>query len=68
MCLYTRTLGDEKLFVVCNFREQEMDFAPGRRFCRDEGTVSNYDDVVKTENGIYLRPYEARVFCGNKFG
>ena len=60
---YTRTLGDEKLFVVCNFREQEMDFTLEDGFTGDEKVlISNYDDVVKTENGIYLRPYEAKVF------
>ena len=60
---YTTTLGDEKLFVVCNFREQEMDFTLEDGFTGDEKVlISNYDDVVKTENGIYLRPYEAKVF------
>ena len=60
---YTRTLGEEKLFVVCNFREQEMDFTLEDGFTGDEKVlISNYDDVVKTENGIYLRPYEAKVF------
>ena len=60
---YTRTFGEEKLFVVCNFREQEMDFTLEDGFTGDEKVmISNYDDVVKTENGIYLRPYEAKVF------
>lgn len=60
---YTRTLGEEKLFVVCNFREQEMDFALEDGFTGEEDVlISNYKDVVKTEHGIHLRPYEAKVF------
>lgn len=40
-----------------------MDFTLEDGFTGDEKVmISNYDDVVKTENGIYLRPYEAKVF------
>ncbi len=60
---YTRTLGNEKLFVVCNFREQEMDFALEDGFTGEEDVlISNYKDVIRNENGIHLRPYEAKVF------
>ena len=60
---YTRTLGNEKLFVICNFREQEMDFALEDGFTGEEEVlISNYKDVIRNENGIHLRPYEAKVF------
>ena len=28
----------------------------------EEVLISNYKDVIRNENGIHLRPYEAKVF------
>ena len=42
---------------------QEMDFALEDGFTGEEEVlISNYKDVIRNENGIHLRPYEAKVF------
>lgn len=63
---YTRTLGKEILFVVCNFTGQETAFGFADGFCgKEEIVISNYGDC-RTENGkLVLRPYEAKVFYRN---
>ncbi len=40
-----------------------MDFALEDGFTGEEEVlISNYKDVIRNENGIHLRPYEAKVF------
>lgn len=60
---YTRTLEEQKLFVLCNFREEEQEFSLPEGFedCR-EILISNYEDTVIEGNKVHLRPYEAKVF------
>lgn len=44
-----------------------MDFALEDGFTGEEEVlISNYKDVIRNENGIHLRPYEAKVFIVNK--
>ena len=57
---YTRTLGEEKLLVVCNFYEPEVSFEMPEEFIGGTCLISNYPEVsLKAE--MTLRPYEAFV-------
>lgn len=57
---YTRTLGDTKLLVLCNFYGKVVPFQLPSGFAGDKTLlISNYSDVV-SENE--LRPYEARMY------
>ncbi|UPK46796.1 glycoside hydrolase family 13 protein [Paenibacillus pabuli] len=57
---YTRTLGDTKLLVLCNFYGKVVPFQIPGGFAGDKTLlISNYSDVV-SENE--LRPYEARMY------
>ena len=57
---YTRTLGDEKLIVYCNFSENTREVELPEEFTNGKIFISNYDDVAVNEK-ITLRPYEAIV-------
>lgn len=57
---YTRTLGDEKLLVVCNFTPKQVEYEMPTEFTHGEILIQNYADV-NLETGIVLRPYEAFV-------
>lgn len=61
---YTRSLGDEKLIVVCNFYGNEPRFElPQDIHFRDfELLISNYDVSDGAITNLKLRPYEARVY------
>ena len=61
---YTRTLGDEKLLIVCNFFDKEVQFTkPEHLECKDSQIlISNYKDSSKNIEKINLRPYEAIVY------
>ncbi|WP_433923513.1 glycoside hydrolase family 13 protein [Paenibacillus taichungensis] len=57
---YTRTLGDTKLLVLCNFYGNTVTFDIPEQFREDKTLlISNYADV-HSENE--LRPYEARMY------
>lgn len=60
---YTRNYNDEKLLVILNFCEKEVEFKVEEKL--EEGTVelliSNYD-CDNNVNNILLKPYEARVY------
>ena len=57
---YTRTLGDEKLIVYCNFSENTREVELPKEFTNGKIFISNYDDAAVNEK-ITLRPYEAIV-------
>ena len=57
---YTRTLGDEKLLVACNFTEKEVSFDMPEEFLGGEILIGNYEDA-EFEKNMKLRPYEAAV-------
>ena len=59
---YTRTLGDERLLVVCNFTKNEVAYDVPEEFIRAQGNVliNNYARTQLTSN-IILQPYEAIV-------
>ena len=61
--VYTRTLGDEKLLVICNFygNTREFELPEGWNPDRMELMIGNYEkrDTART---LEIRPYEAVVF------
>lgn len=59
--VYTRTLGTEKLLVVCNFYDSENDFELSDEWLKsNEIWIGNYKDT-KVDRIMKLRPYEAFV-------
>lgn len=59
---YTRTLGNEKLLVICNFKKEEQSFTMPEEFSgKAEVLVSNYKDAAWAQE-LTLRAYEAVVF------
>ena len=62
---YTRTLGVEKLVVICNFYDGTPTFELPETimFNKQELVISNYEvDETESMNKIELKPYEARVY------
>lgn len=61
--VYTRTLGDERLLVICNFygNERRMKLPEGWDPERMEVLIGNYADQSAAEE-LLIRPYEAVVF------
>ncbi|WP_010285514.1 glycoside hydrolase family 13 protein [Bacillus timonensis] len=62
---YTRTLNDEKLLVICNFTQEQVDFKlpSDLNDTNKQLLISNYD-VNENESieHFSLRPYETRVY------
>ena len=52
---YTRTLGDEKLVVYCNFSENTREVEIPAEFTDGKILISNYEDAKVSEK-ITLRP------------
>ena len=61
--VYTRTLGTEKLLVVCNFygNTRTMELPEGWTQEGTELLIGNYGDIFCEENTVTVRPYEAFV-------
>ncbi|WP_409304227.1 glycoside hydrolase family 13 protein [Peribacillus sp. SCS-155] len=62
---YTRTLGDEKLLVICNFSGERPEFnlPDGIEYTKKELLISNCDaDSNESIAKLELGPYEARVY------
>lgn len=61
---YTRSLADEKLLIVCNFYDKEIQFKKpdNIEYTDIEILISNYKDSSKCVESINLRPYEAIVY------
>lgn len=66
---YTRTLGDEKLLVVCNFTENKVTYDVPEEFNKAQGNmlINNYARTQLTPN-MTLQPYEAMVYLWTKIG
>ena len=60
--IYTRTLGNESLLVVCNFSEREQAYAVPEEYLGAEILIANYPDAAPA--GI-VRPWET-VVCHRK--
>lgn len=66
---YTRTLGREKLLVICNLfaEEAEIELPQGVNYASLELLLSNVEvDRKKTISELTLKPYEARVYLLNE--
>jgi glycosidase len=66
---YTRTLGDEKAVIICNFSEAEhvFTYAPTLpedvQFTNSRLVLQNYEVTgVQLQNEISLKPFETRVY------
>ncbi|OOM73141.1 alpha-glucosidase [Clostridium sp. BL-8] len=62
---YTRTLENEMLLVICNFKETKTTFMLKKKFefKAKELLISNYyADVNDPIDNMELRPYEARIY------
>ncbi|WP_407271171.1 glycoside hydrolase family 13 protein [Radiobacillus sp. PE A8.2] len=62
---YTRTLGDERLLVICNFTAETVDFVTPEHINYDSAQllIGNYEHQDKKDvSSIKLKPYEARVY------
>ncbi|MFB5282951.1 alpha-glucosidase [Peribacillus sp. Hz7] len=62
---YMRTLGEEKLLVLCNFTADAADFFLSEEFLHKSAKllISNYNQRNEDEiNEAPLRPYECRVY------
>lgn len=58
--VYTRTLDNAKLLVICNFTEEEEAYSIPEEFSKGEVLISNYHRET-VEKEILLKPYEALV-------
>lgn len=58
--MYTRSLEDEKLLVICNFSEKEVTVDVPEEFLNGSCIICNYDEP-KPEKQMKLRAYEAFV-------
>lgn len=61
---YIRTYKDEKLLVIINFFEKEVEFklTAEIQYKQVDLLISNYEVENNEFNNILLRPYEARVY------
>jgi oligo-1,6-glucosidase/glucan 1,6-alpha-glucosidase len=61
---YLRQLNEEKILVICNFynTEVEIDLSKENLGCTKEIMLSNYNDTKLDINKILLRPYEAIMY------
>lgn len=57
---YTRTLGEKKMLVICNFAAEQVEFETPDAFLQGEILICNYEDASVRAN-MTLRPYEAVV-------
>ena len=62
--VYERVLNNEKILVVCSFKENSVKFkAPaGYDLTKGELVLSNYSDNKIVNNGFVTKPYEVRVY------
>ncbi len=62
--VYERVLNNEKVLVVCSFKENSVKFkAPaGYDLTKGELVLSNYSDNKIVNNGFVTKPYEVRVY------
>lgn len=65
--VYTRTLGSEKLLVICNFSQEETAYAIPEGFQNAQILIQNLARE-KLESKICLRPYEALVLKADDAG
>lgn len=59
--IYTRTLDDAQLLVMCNFKEQTREWTMPAGFAGAQVLISNTGRTQQAEQTITLQPYEALV-------
>ena len=59
--IYTRTLDDAQLLVMCNFKEQTRKWTMPAGFAGAQVLISNTGRTQQAEQTITLQPYEALV-------
>ena len=59
--VYTRTLGDKKLLVMCNFTKEEQEYTVPENFAGADVLISNYPQSGAAAGARKLRAYEAVV-------
>ncbi|NLK95425.1 MAG: alpha-glucosidase [Clostridiales bacterium] len=59
---YIRELNGDKILVVCNFYENEVNFKYDEKYNSAEILVSNYKDSSNLVENLNLRPYEAIMY------
>lgn len=59
---YVRELNGDKILVVCNFYDKEVDFNFEGDFNHSEILLSNYKDSSTLLENLTLRPYEAIMY------
>ena len=57
--MYTRTLGEEKLLVVCNFSEKEVAIEIPEEFRKGSYLIANYPDIPLQKFDSYATAKEA---------
>ena len=57
-----RELNGDKILVVCNFYDKEVDFNFEGDFNHSEILLSNYKDSSTLLENLTLRPYEAIMY------
>ena len=62
--VYERVLNNEKILVICSFKENSVKFtAPkGYDLTKGELVLNNYSDNKIVNNGFVTKPYEVRVY------
>ena len=62
--VYERVLSNEKILVICSFKENSVKFkAPaGYDLTKGELIFNNYSDNKIVNNGFVTKPYEVRVY------
>lgn len=62
--VYERVLNNEKLLVICSFKEHSVRFKAPKGYDLTEGELvaSNYSDNRIVNNGFVTKPYEVRVY------
>ena len=61
---YTRTLGDDKMLIVNNFSDSNINFEFEYPLSKNQILISNYTQINDNKDNIlYLKPYESRVYA-----
>lgn len=62
---YVRELNGDKILVVCNFYDKDVEFKFDEDFNYSKVLLSNYNDSSKMIEKLKLRPYEAVMYRFN---
>ena len=61
---YTRTLGDDKMLIVNNFSDSNINFEFEYPLSKNQILISNYTQINDNKDNIlYLKPYESRIYA-----